>query len=143
MLINPTGKAGKFRAVDWCVELNNLFIKVKNGGKGSNRTVARIILESPLVQIYRNTHSNIEKNFMHSHLTFAHTEPDMTKTLHHLTQNMKKQSPHQLNPGRQSSCSITDLLDKGQELFDKKVDTEGTDEPLERPEVEDIVGELD
>ena len=28
MLINPTGLAGKFRAVDWCVELNNLFTKV-------------------------------------------------------------------------------------------------------------------
>lgn len=28
MLINPTGKEGKFRAVDWCVELNNLYTKV-------------------------------------------------------------------------------------------------------------------
>jgi hypothetical protein len=28
ILINPTGKAGKFRGVDWCVELNNLYTKV-------------------------------------------------------------------------------------------------------------------
>jgi hypothetical protein len=28
ILINPTGKVGKFRAVDWCVELNNLYTKV-------------------------------------------------------------------------------------------------------------------
>ena len=28
MLINPTGQPGKYRAVDWMVELNNLFIKV-------------------------------------------------------------------------------------------------------------------
>ena len=28
MLVNPTGKIGKFRAVDWVVELANLNIKV-------------------------------------------------------------------------------------------------------------------
>ncbi|KIJ21106.1 hypothetical protein PAXINDRAFT_65800, partial [Paxillus involutus ATCC 200175] len=28
ILVNPTGKAMKWRAVDWCVELNNLFTKV-------------------------------------------------------------------------------------------------------------------
>ncbi|KAG2093559.1 hypothetical protein BD769DRAFT_1678897 [Suillus cothurnatus] len=60
ILVNPTGKKGKFRAVDWCIELNNLFTKVINGGKGSNRTVDRIILESPLVQVYRNLHGAFE-----------------------------------------------------------------------------------
>jgi len=33
ILVNPTGKKGKFRAVDWCVELNNLFIKVSRCNK--------------------------------------------------------------------------------------------------------------
>ena len=28
LLVNPTGQNGKFRSVDWCVELNNLFTKV-------------------------------------------------------------------------------------------------------------------
>lgn len=28
MLVNPTGREGSFRAVDWVVELYNLFIKV-------------------------------------------------------------------------------------------------------------------
>ncbi|KIK21475.1 hypothetical protein PISMIDRAFT_12245 [Pisolithus microcarpus 441] len=50
ILVNLTGRPMKWRAVDWCVELNNLFTKVKNGGKNSNRSVERIILESPLVQ---------------------------------------------------------------------------------------------
>jgi hypothetical protein len=27
-LVNPTGQEMKWRAVDWCVELNNLFTKV-------------------------------------------------------------------------------------------------------------------
>ncbi|KIJ06726.1 hypothetical protein PAXINDRAFT_91576, partial [Paxillus involutus ATCC 200175] len=29
IIINPTGQKGKFRGVDWCVELNNLFTKVR------------------------------------------------------------------------------------------------------------------
>lgn len=29
MLVNPTGKEKKWRGVDWCVELNNLFTKVR------------------------------------------------------------------------------------------------------------------
>lgn len=49
ILVNPNGKAMKWWAVNWCVELNNLFKKVKNGGKGSNYTVEWIFLESPLV----------------------------------------------------------------------------------------------
>ncbi|KAG1718191.1 hypothetical protein EDB19DRAFT_1621064, partial [Suillus lakei] len=55
--------------VDWCVELNNLFTKVKNGGKGPNCTVERIFLESPLVQAYRNAQTMIQKNFLLAHLT--------------------------------------------------------------------------
>lgn len=29
LLVNPTGRKMKWRAVDWCVELNNLFTKVR------------------------------------------------------------------------------------------------------------------
>lgn len=29
MLVNPSGREGRFRAVDWVVELYNLFIKVR------------------------------------------------------------------------------------------------------------------
>jgi len=32
ILVNPTGQPMKWRAVDWCVELNNLFTKVNNHG---------------------------------------------------------------------------------------------------------------
>ncbi|KAG2041278.1 hypothetical protein BDR03DRAFT_824269, partial [Suillus americanus] len=58
--------------VDWCVELNNLFTKVKNGGKDSNHTVEQIFLESPLVEAYRNTQVMVQKNFLHAHLTTNH-----------------------------------------------------------------------
>lgn len=58
----------KWRAVDWCVELNNRSIlQVKNGGKNSNRSVERIILESPLVQVYRNLQGLVQRDFSHAH----------------------------------------------------------------------------
>ncbi|KAF9234053.1 hypothetical protein BU15DRAFT_66045 [Melanogaster broomeanus] len=71
ILVNPT---------DWCVELNNLFTKVKNGGKGSNHTVQWILLESPLVQVYRNIQGMVQQTFEHTHLTTNRSDPDMTKT---------------------------------------------------------------
>ncbi|KIK75245.1 hypothetical protein PAXRUDRAFT_786856 [Paxillus rubicundulus Ve08.2h10] len=83
ILVNPTGKEKKWCAVDWCVELNNLFTKaqqVKNGGKVSNHTVERILLESPLVQVYRNIQTLIQKNFDHTHLSSKHGDVDMAKS---------------------------------------------------------------
>ncbi|KAG2074484.1 hypothetical protein BDR04DRAFT_1126807 [Suillus decipiens] len=81
ILVNPSGKSGSFRAVDWCMELNNLYTKVIHGGKGPNRTIDCIILESPLVQVYRNLQQVFEENFLHSHLTTRHANVDMTQTL--------------------------------------------------------------
>ncbi|KAF8228539.1 hypothetical protein L208DRAFT_1290894 [Tricholoma matsutake] len=84
MLVNPTGKPGKFRSVDWVIELHNLYTKmqsVEHGGSGPNQTVQCIIKESPLVQTYRDACITIEKNFSLTHLTRAHTDSNMTKTL--------------------------------------------------------------
>ncbi|KAG2134720.1 hypothetical protein BD769DRAFT_1314709, partial [Suillus cothurnatus] len=72
IIVNPTGKKGRFQGVDWCIELNNLFTKVINGGKGSNHTVSRIILESPLIQIYQNLHTMFQNDFLHAHQTVQH-----------------------------------------------------------------------
>ncbi|KIK76943.1 hypothetical protein PAXRUDRAFT_779574, partial [Paxillus rubicundulus Ve08.2h10] len=94
ILVNPTGQKGKFQGVDWCVELNNLLTKVINGGKGSNHTVDRIILESPLVQVYRNLHSTFTRNFMHAHLTSRHAEADMAKMFCNVSTYMDEHSPH-------------------------------------------------
>ncbi|KAI6022191.1 hypothetical protein PISMIDRAFT_108990, partial [Pisolithus microcarpus 441] len=65
--------------VDWCIELNNLFTKVKNGGKGSNHSVEWIILESPFVQIYQNLQGLVQQSFGHTHLMTNHVAPDMRK----------------------------------------------------------------
>ncbi|KIJ15266.1 hypothetical protein PAXINDRAFT_11806 [Paxillus involutus ATCC 200175] len=94
ILVNPMGKAMKWRAVDWCVELNNLFTKVKNGGKGSNRTVQQILLKSPLVQVYRNIQGMVQQTFEHTHLTTNHADLDMTKTFSKMLEQFALNSPH-------------------------------------------------
>ncbi|KAG2053042.1 hypothetical protein BDR06DRAFT_851490, partial [Suillus hirtellus] len=99
--------------VDLCVELNNLFTKVKNGGKGPNCTLERILLESPLVQAYRNAQTMIQKNFLHTHLTTNHVASNMTKTFKGLCIKMGVHSPHIVIPGRKSCHEIVDVLDKG------------------------------
>ncbi|KAG2146405.1 uncharacterized protein EDB93DRAFT_1086245, partial [Suillus bovinus] len=93
-LVNPSGKPECFRAVDWCIELNNLFIKVKNGGNGSNCSVTRVILESPLVEVYQNAHSVIETNFMHTGRMSLQAAPDMKKMFEGLLMKMRSSSPH-------------------------------------------------
>ncbi|KAL6308380.1 hypothetical protein BKA93DRAFT_815411 [Sparassis latifolia] len=84
-----------FRAVDWVVELLNLFIKDIYGGEGSNYTKKRVIEESPLVLIFRNVHSNIERNFRLSSLSYAHAQKDMWKMFCKLGQNMEKDGPNE------------------------------------------------
>ncbi|KAJ8591097.1 hypothetical protein M405DRAFT_932356 [Rhizopogon salebrosus TDB-379] len=119
ILVNPTGKKMSWRAVDWCVELNNLFTKVKNGGKNSNHTIERIFLESPLVQAYRNAQTMIHKNFLLTHLTTKHSGPNMKKTFELLCNQLATQSPHSPSPGRKSRCMIADLTDKGREMMER------------------------
>ncbi|KAI6166750.1 hypothetical protein EDD17DRAFT_1774297 [Pisolithus thermaeus] len=80
ILINPTGHPVKWRAVDWCIELNNLFTKVKNGGKGSNQSVEWIIMELPLIEVYCSLQVSVQQNFGHTHLATNHSLPDMRKT---------------------------------------------------------------
>ncbi|KIJ09813.1 hypothetical protein PAXINDRAFT_17114 [Paxillus involutus ATCC 200175] len=151
MLVNPNGKVLKWRAVDWCVKLNNLFTKVKNGGKGSNRTVERILLESPLVQVYRNIQGMIQKNFDHSHLTTKHGDPNMKKTFDKLLEKFALNSPHVVSVGRKSQHEIMDLNDKGREMMERAETAqgeggegrdEGGDEGEDRALLEDVVVEL-
>ncbi|KAG1906365.1 uncharacterized protein F5891DRAFT_1125670 [Suillus fuscotomentosus] len=146
ILVNPSGKEMKWRAVDWCVELNNLFTKVKNGGKGPNRTLERILLESPLVQAYRNAQTMIQKNFLHTHLTTNHAASNMTKTFEGLCIKMGVHSPHIVIPGRKSRHEIVDVLDKGRELMEKgaRGETDQSEDMLAEGgvEMDDVLIEL-
>ncbi|KIJ31748.1 hypothetical protein M422DRAFT_124782, partial [Sphaerobolus stellatus SS14] len=55
-LVNPTGRPNGFRAVDWVVELNNLYTKVVYGGQFSNRTLQLMLKQSPLIEVFRGVH---------------------------------------------------------------------------------------
>ncbi|KAM6489676.1 hypothetical protein JOM56_014847, partial [Amanita muscaria] len=116
-LINATGKPGKFRAADWYVELHNLQIKVTHGGEGPNRTIKRIVTESALVGKYKTTQQIVERNFLLTNETTAHTEPDMGQTFAELLAHYQETSPHTFTLGRKSHYSIEDVLGKGHELM--------------------------
>jgi hypothetical protein len=122
MLINPTGMKGKFRAVDWCVELNNLFTKVINGGKFSIHTVDRILLESPLVQVYCNLHEAFQKHFLHTHLSSRKSEANMVQTFAELCKHFKKYQPYNIQLGCSSKMCISELIDVGHILMEKTED---------------------
>ncbi|KAI6111300.1 hypothetical protein F5141DRAFT_1063611 [Pisolithus sp. B1] len=100
-LVNPTGKEMKWHAMDW----SNMAVK--------------ILLESLLVQVYQNAQVIIEKNFLHTHLTVKHSNPNMLKTFKALTMRFASHSPHRWIAGRKSQYEIPDLTDKGRELMEK------------------------
>ena len=115
-----------------------------------NRTVDQIILESPLVQVYRNLHTTFARNFLHTHLSTRHAEADMIKTFSEVCKKMMQNSPHIVQMGRKSKYIIPDLIGKGTGLIDKgewgSVDiVEDTSEatPANAAILEDVVVELD
>ena len=163
ILVNPTGRLMKWRAVDWCVELNNLFTKarkiylpqcltdtfskVKNGRKGSNRLIEQIILKSPLVQVYRNVQGIIEKNFELTHHTTNHTPPNMKKTFAKLLKHLSLNSPHIVSIGRKSHHQIDNLHNKWGDVVQKMAwgeweATENDSSESNRAELGDITVEL-
>lgn len=144
-MVNPTGKIGHARAVDWCVELNNLHTKIEHGGSGPNQTVERIIKESPLVQTYRSARQTIEKNFALTHLTTAHADPDMTKTFVKVQKNITRTNPHKITAGRTTAYTIPEQIDKGHEALPSggTGDGGGEEGDVEGPiQSEDVLVEL-
>ena len=117
MLTNPSGKAHRFRAVDWVVELMNLFIKDMYGGAGSNYTKKRILEESALVLIYRNCHHVFEQNFLLSGLTYTHAAKDMSMTFKEVLEYLLEleASPNKHLGGRSTKYEIPNAMERGAE----------------------------
>ncbi|KAJ6586746.1 hypothetical protein B0H10DRAFT_1925747 [Mycena sp. CBHHK59/15] len=114
MLPNPKGMEGKCRGVDWVVEqMINLPTKDTYGGQGSNYTKKRVLEESPLIQIYHQCCSNIERNFQLNSFTSRHATPDMTKTLAKMAIYMQQNSPNEHRAGRKTTYSIPDVITQG------------------------------
>ncbi|KAM5542861.1 hypothetical protein V8D89_003245 [Ganoderma adspersum] len=127
-LVNPTGEPNAFRAVDWVVELLNLLIKVIYGGDGSNYTKERILLESVLVRIFRNSHANMERNFALPGLTTRHAHKDMKATFNQLLKHIENTAPNVYRPGRKSNYVIPNAIMKGAALIEKEGGQRGDEE---------------
>ncbi|KAI1781686.1 hypothetical protein LXA43DRAFT_908048 [Ganoderma leucocontextum] len=114
ILVNPSGKAMEFRAVDWVVELLNLYIKVIYGGEGPNYTKRRILLESIIVLLLRASHANFERNFRLPGLTYAHAKKDMRQTFKDMLARLEKRQPNERVNGRKGTgYTIGDALSEG------------------------------
>ncbi|KAI0038958.1 hypothetical protein FA95DRAFT_1504832, partial [Auriscalpium vulgare] len=118
-LVNPTGKPNAFRAVDWLVELNNLFTKDTYGGSGSNYTKKRVITESILIEIYRACHKKIERDLHLSGLTSAKGKKDLTTTFKKLGDYIRDTSrANEYQRERKTSYSVSNMLDKGVSMYE-------------------------
>ncbi|KAI0052951.1 hypothetical protein FA95DRAFT_1482269 [Auriscalpium vulgare] len=141
-LVNPTGKPNEFRAVDWLVELNNLFTKETYGGSGSNYTKKRVLEESVLVEIYRACHKKIERDLHLPGLTYHHAAKNMEKTFEKLSAYIQNIShPNEIQRGRKSAHLVEEKVDKGQGIYANGGDFDSTEAddgmPLEI-ELEDL-----
>ncbi|KAL1669501.1 hypothetical protein GGF50DRAFT_44204, partial [Schizophyllum commune] len=119
-LVNPSGRAGKFRGLDWVQEENNLKTKVIHGGTGSNFTKEHVIKESVLLDLYRNCHENMDRNF-HLSSTDAHAPLNVGLSLQVACNHLKLSRPNHFQHGRACTYSIPDMMDKGAAMLAVKV----------------------
>ncbi|KAG6849308.1 hypothetical protein H0H93_009576 [Arthromyces matolae] len=123
ILVNPTGRPGRFRGVDWWVEHNNFYIKRIYGGKFSNHTKHHILKESPLIGIFKNTRIQVENMFRMVNKTTRHSRPDMTKSYAKLTTHLEETKNNAVIPGRTTKYQVPNYLLRGQHLASTQKDT--------------------
>jgi hypothetical protein len=111
--VNPTGKKGHFRGIDWVIEHNNLYIKRIFGGLGSNHTVDRMIQASPLIEVYKDVRQQFEHMFHLTHKTSRHSPPKMKITFDRLRRYMEKSQANEFIPGRDAQHNLIDTLQIG------------------------------
>lgn len=105
-----------------------------------NYTKERVIQESSLVDIYRNCHHNIERNFHLAGLTNRHAPTNLVETFRVLAVLFSDNRPNEHQAGRKSKFSISNKIDDGQNNIDSQVDklpdVDGT------IEADDLAGEV-
>ncbi|KAF8327707.1 uncharacterized protein EI90DRAFT_3126663 [Cantharellus anzutake] len=93
-LCNPSGKRGGFRAIDWQVELMNLYTKVVYSGTGSGKTIEYIVSQSSIIQAYRTCIEDVEEDYHIPDKTLRHATPDIESRLvaiqHELQDHIQK-----------------------------------------------------
>ncbi|KAF8335733.1 uncharacterized protein EI90DRAFT_3152773 [Cantharellus anzutake] len=116
-LCNPAGKKAGFRAIDWLVELMNLYIKVVYSGTGSTKTIEYIISQSSIIQAYRTCIEDVEEDYHIPEKTLHHASPDIESRLVAIMKDLRNLRPHKYEKGRTSPTMIEDHFQKGLELF--------------------------
>ncbi|TFK78704.1 hypothetical protein K466DRAFT_606732 [Polyporus arcularius HHB13444] len=148
-LCNPTGKPDGFRAVDWLVELMNLFTKVVYGSSGYTRTFQLIIKQSPLIELFRKVHTLFQDNFHLVHRSVRHAPPDTASTLKVLLDELKKHNPHMCTPNRPAEVKLEDHLREGMYILQtttgiaRETEVTGTDTEEGQGEDEELDIEVD
>ncbi|XP_006457028.1 hypothetical protein AGABI2DRAFT_78952 [Agaricus bisporus var. bisporus H97] len=113
ILVNPTGRPNHFRAVDWVIELNNLYIKRIHGGQYSNRSVERMIKESPLIETYKDIRRQLEDMFCLGRTTTHHSPTDMKSTFDRLAEYLIKEKTNEYIQGREAEHEVKDMMAEG------------------------------
>ncbi|KII86190.1 hypothetical protein PLICRDRAFT_114375, partial [Plicaturopsis crispa FD-325 SS-3] len=78
-----------------------------------NQTKARIIKESPLIEVYKNTRIQFERMFCLDHRTIRHSPPRMRRTFELLAAYMRNSQTNTYVRGRKSAYSVPDAMEKG------------------------------
>ncbi|KAI0779057.1 hypothetical protein BC629DRAFT_1289968, partial [Irpex lacteus] len=111
-LCNPTGRADGFRAVDWLVELMNLYIKVVYGSSGYTRTFQLVLKQSPLIEIFRKLHHTMQDNFHLTSRTVRHAPQNQLNTLQALCTMLHVNKAYEYQKDRKS-YELTDHVREG------------------------------
>lgn len=83
------------------------------GGGGSNHTLARVLEESILIELYCHCHVAVENAFHLEHRTIKHSPANMTTTLQKLCSHIRRSQAHIFTPGRTAEYSVPDNIEKG------------------------------
>jgi hypothetical protein len=86
--------------------------------EGSTRTKELTLKESVIIEILKNSRSNVEKMFFIKHPDGAHSPADMERTLQELAKHLAKEGTHDFRPGRASNgvSEVVNAMDKGVHL---------------------------
>ncbi|KAI0090786.1 hypothetical protein BDY19DRAFT_1035348 [Irpex rosettiformis] len=111
-LCNPTGRPDGFRAIDWLVELMNLYIKVVYGSSGYTRTFQLILKQSPLIEVFRHLHRTMQDSFHLPHRSVRHAPQSQENTLQALCALLCANKAYEFEDNRKS-YELTDHVHEG------------------------------
>jgi len=112
------------------------------GGKYSNHTKARILKQSPLIEVFKNMRIQFERMFTLDHRTTRHSPPRLQRTFDKLANYMTKNGANVFTAGRTATYSIPDVMGKGMHDFSTTVRVKSGDD-IDDADGEDVDGPVE